>query len=74
MPNAGNKNLCPCRCPDNDFRILNEHTLEYSGIELAMNRQGMFRARVLDTSGSMTSQDVANLDFCPLCGRKFTRD
>lgn len=42
---------CPyCECDTNDFEGLNQ-TAEYSGIELALNRQGMLRARVLDDDG-----------------------
>ena len=37
-----------CQHDNNDLTILNESTIEYSDIEFAMNRQGLFRARVHD--------------------------
>ena len=61
-----------CGCKSNDFIILNPTTW-YSGIEVAVNRQGMLRVRYYPDSGSSkhVSTDVINIDFCPKCGRKF---
>lgn len=46
----------------------------YSGIEMALNPQGMFRVRVLDSCDRFTTQDVVTIKYCPMCGRKFRRD
>jgi hypothetical protein len=47
-------------------------TVEYSGIELAINCQGMLRARYYDLNGdTFEVQDIINIKHCPLCGRKF---
>lgn len=65
---------CPyCESDTNAFEPLNE-TIDYSGIEMSLNRQGMLRVRTyfLMTDGRIfDSQDVINIKFCPMCGRKF---
>ena len=60
-----------CSGQDNDFRQLNVETIRYSAIEIAVNRQGMLRARSISPTGGMLDQDVVNISFCPVCGRKF---
>ena len=60
---------CDSNC--NDFAVMNQ-TMEYSGIELAINRQGMLRARYYDVNGDVfKTQDIIEIKYCPLCGRKF---
>ena len=55
----------------NDFVPMNQ-TVEYSGIELAVNCLGMLRARYYDLNGdNFVAQDMVNIKHCPLCGRKF---
>ena len=55
----------------NDFVTMNQ-TVEYSGIELAINCQGMLRARYYGLNGdTFEVQDIINIKCCPLCGRKF---
>lgn len=63
---------CPyCGTDNNDFVAINQ-TVEYSGIELAVNRQGMLRVRYYGTYGdTFESQDIVEIKYCPLCGRKF---
>lgn len=61
-----------CNRADNDFVLLNE-TSEYSGIEIALNRQGVLRIRYNENDGWI-SQDIINVNFCPICGRKLTED
>lgn len=57
---------CPyCESGTNDFVPMNQ-TVEYSGIEMAVNRQGMLMVRVLDDDGSFTTQDVIEIRHCPL--------
>lgn len=69
---------CPyCESATNDFLPINQ-TIEYSGIEMALNRQGMLRVRVLDCSDEsptigLLTQDVVEIKFCPLCGKRFIK-
>lgn len=58
---------------DNDFVILND-TVEYSDIEMALNRQGMLRVRYFEQGeyDLFYSQDIINVKFCPMCGRKLS--
>lgn len=65
-----NKKCKYCEYKNNDFVILNE-TTDYSSIEMALNRQGMLRVRYYDDSSQVWfSQDIINIKFCPICGRK----
>ena len=62
---------CPyCDAKTNDFIPINQ-TVEYSGIEIALNRQGMLRVRVYE-SGQETfaAQDIVEINYCPNCGAK----
>ena len=65
------KCIC-CESKTNDFMPLNK-TIEYSGIEIAINRQGMLRARVFDDNQSLLTQDIVEMHYCPLCGKQFTK-
>lgn len=56
----------------NDFVPMNQ-AVEYSGIEMAVNRQGMLRVRVLDNDGGFTTQDIIEIRNCPLCGKRFMK-
>ena len=61
-----------CSRKDNDFVLLND-TTDYSGIEMSLNRQGMLRTRYYDDSSHIWfSEDIINISFCPICGRKLT--
>lgn len=61
-----------CEQKDNDFVTLNK-TSNYSNIEMALNRQGMFRVRHYeDGSRVWFVQDILNIKFCPMCGRKLS--
>lgn len=63
---------CPyCEDATNVFVDLNQ-TAEYSGVEMAINRQGMLRARVYDDHGLLW-QDIVSVKHCPMCGRRFTK-
>ena len=64
---------CDSNC--NDFVVMNQ-TMEYSGIELAINRQGMLRTRYYDVNGDVfetQDKDIIEIKYCPLCGRKFNK-
>lgn len=69
---------CPyCEHATNDFLPMNQ-TIEYSGIEIALNRQGILRVRVLDCSDEsptigLLTQDIVEIKFCPLCGKRFIK-
>ncbi len=60
-----------CEHENNDFIILND-TVEYSDIEMALNRQGVLRVRCFEQGeyDLFYSQDIINVKFCPMCGRK----
>lgn len=60
-----------CRGKNNDFVLLN-NTNMYSGVDIEMNKQGMLRVRVFnDEMDGFVTQDILNILYCPLCGRKF---
>lgn len=70
----GRRQDCPvCGGTDDSFVPLNASTAGYSGIEIAMARDGMLRARSLGPDGGMLSQDIINVPFCPMCGKEFNR-
>lgn len=60
-----------CQNDNNDFITLNQ-TMEYSGLEMSMNRQGMFRVRHYDQfdDDTFTTQDMLQFKFCPYCGKR----
>ena len=62
---------CPyCEGENNDFIPLNQ-TVEYSGIEMSLNRQGMLRVRVYEPGkATFTTQDIVEIKRCPNCGAK----
>lgn len=62
---------CPyCDEKTNDFIPINQ-TVEYSGIEIALNRQGMLRVRVYEPGQeTFNEQDIVEIKCCPNCGAK----
>ena len=61
-----------CESDSNDFIQVNEATVDYSGIEVSLNRQGMLRVRYYDLNGdTFVVQDIVNIAHCPMCSRKF---
>lgn len=62
---------CPyCDAKTNNFIPINQ-TVEYSGIEIALNRQGMLRVRVYESGQkTFTTQDIVEIKCCPNCGAK----
>ena len=65
---------CPyCDAETNDFVPINQ-TVEYSGIEIALNRQGMLRVRVYESGQeTFTTQDIVEIKYCPNCGCKMDK-
>ena len=61
-----------CEADNNDFVIMND-TTDYSGIEMAINCQGILRIRYYMCNGThiFESEDIAQIKYCPLCGREF---
>lgn len=66
---------CPyCDAKTNDFIPLNQ-AVECSGIEIALNRQGMLRVRVYESGQeTFTTQDIVEIKYCPNCGAKMGGD
>ncbi len=61
-----------CESDTNDYVRLNFETYPYSGIEICMDRQGTLRIRVYpDMDELFTHQEIVNIKYCPVCGRKF---
>ena len=59
-----------CEADNNDFVVLNQ-SIDYSGIEMSFNRQGMLRVRYYDINNlNFVTQDIINVKYCPACGRK----
>lgn len=54
-----------CESGTNDLVPMNQ-AIEYSGIEMAVNRQGMLRVRVFDDDGGFTAQDIIEMRNYPL--------
>ena len=68
-------NKCPyCENETNDFIILNQ-TVEYSGIEMAVNSHGCLRVRTYPdgTENNFDSQDIVEIKYCPNCGKRFMK-
>ena len=65
---------CPyCDAETNDFVPINQ-SVEYSGIEIALNRQGMLRVRVYESGQeTFTTQDIVEIKYCPNCGCKMDK-
>jgi hypothetical protein len=60
-----------CEHENNDFVLLNK-TTDYSSIEMALNRQGMFRVRYYTEGDIWFSEDILNVKHCPFCGKEFS--
>ena len=65
---------CPyCEHGNNDFVLINQ-TAEYSGVEMAMNRQGMLRVRCYgENTETFLTHDIVEIKHCPLCGKKINK-
>ena len=58
-----------CGGESNDFHSLNLDTVLYSGIEIAINKQGLLRVRYYeDVDRPFKSQEIIPIKFCPVCG------
>lgn len=64
-----------CEHENNDFLIMNPNS-DLSCVEIAMNKQGMLRVRSYTESKDLLfdTQDIVNINYCPICGRKLRKD
>lgn len=60
-----------CEYCNEDYKVLNT-TREYSDIEISlMTKISCIRVRaIFDETGLFQTQDVININYCPMCGRK----
>ncbi len=63
-----NYNCCKY-CESSTFTPLNA-TKDYSSIEISVSNWGMLRCRAFNIDGNGIGQDIANIKYCPMCGRK----
>lgn len=61
--------FCEIDSNKNAFATLN-NTFDYSGLEIAMHNKGMLRVRYYGDKNVFETQDIVNIKFCPICGRK----
>ncbi|MBQ8298420.1 MAG: hypothetical protein IJX99_01120 [Clostridia bacterium] len=45
-------------------------TVDYSGLEISMSSKGMLRCRAYMFKELFETQDVVNINYCPMCGKK----
>lgn len=63
-----------CAAEDNEFRLLNANTMAYSGIGIALNRQGLLRVRTYNHHTQFETQDIIRVKHCPNCGARMDGD
>lgn len=67
---------CPYCNPD-IRKPLNDEGMLYSGLEIhVLGYVGILRCRSfpLNNIDTYTSQDAVNINYCPMCGRRFHDD
>ena len=42
----------------------------YCGIEISLSSVGTLRSRNFDADDNLIGQEIININFCPVCGRK----
>lgn len=57
-------------CEDDVGFIPLNNTVEYSGLEMSMSAKGMLRCRAYMFKDRFETQDVVEIKYCPMCGRK----
>ncbi len=60
--------MCKC-CEEKGFNVLN-NTVDYSGLEIAISNNGMLRVRNYNFKDMFETQDVVNINYCPMCRKK----
>lgn len=45
-------------------------TAEYSGLEISLHPKGTLRVRAYLGDDLFKAQDIVNVNYCPMCGRK----
>lgn len=56
-------------CEEVGFTPLSD-TVEYSGLEISMNKKGWIRCRAYMGKEIFETQDVVSINYCPICGKK----
>ena len=58
-----------CEYCSTDYKVLNK-TKEYSDIEIALYTaiKGIRVRAMFDDTGLFKTQDVVNINYCPMCG------
>lgn len=56
-------------CEEFGFIPLSD-TVEYSGLEISMNKHGWLRCRAYMGEKTFVTQDIASIKYCPMCGKK----
>ena len=60
-------------CSEKGFIPIN-NTVEYSGLEICVNRLGLIRVRNYNFKDIFETQDIAKINCCPMCGRRLGDD
>ncbi|MBO6243310.1 MAG: hypothetical protein J6O41_01905 [Clostridia bacterium] len=60
-----------CEYCNANYKVLNK-TKEYSDIEISLYTaiRGIRVRAIFDERGLFKTQDVININYCPMCGRK----
>ena len=63
-----------CEYCNIDYKVLNK-TKEYSNIEISLYTaiKGIRVRAIFDKTGLFKTQDVVNINYCPMCRKKFER-
>lgn len=56
-------------CKRKGFNALND-TVDYSGLEIAISNSGLLRVRNYNFKDIFETQDVVNINYCPMCRKK----
>jgi hypothetical protein len=61
-----------CNKDTNGFIPIN-NTVDYSGLEISINHKGMLRCRNYNFKELYDTQDIVNINYCPMCGRSLEK-
>lgn len=61
--------MCEYCKEENCFIPLND-TVDYSGLEMSISSKGMLRTRAYMFKEIFETQDIVNINYCPMCGKK----
>ena len=70
----GEVHMCKCCDQPGKESVEINDSAAYSGIQIEINKQGMLRVRYYGSRSILfESQDIVNVPFCPIYGKKFKR-